>query len=84
MEETGFPSGSVGKNTPAMQEPQEMQVQSLGQDDPLEEAMATRSSILPWRIPWTEEPGGLPSVVFAMRCLFFQAIDLLNGDSTLD
>ena len=84
MEETGFPSGSVGKNTPAMQEPQEMQVQSLGQDDPLEEPMATRSSILPWRIPWTEEPGGLPSVVFAMRCLFFQAIDLLNGDSTLD
>ena len=34
-------------------------VQSLGQEDPLEEEMATHSSILAWRIPWTEEPGGL-------------------------
>jgi len=40
------------KNQPAMQEPQ---VQSLGQEDPLEKRMATRSSILGWRIPWTEE-----------------------------
>ena len=40
-----------------MQEPQEMQVQSLGREDPLEEGMATHSSILAWRIPWTEEPG---------------------------
>ena len=47
------------KNLPAVQEPQEMQVQSLGQEDPLEEGMATHSSILAWRIPWTEEPGGL-------------------------
>ena len=39
-----------------------MQVQSLGWDDPLEEEMATHSSILAWRIPWTEEPGGLPSI----------------------
>ena len=39
-----------------------MQVQSLGQEDPLEEDMATHSSILAWRTPWTEEPGGLPSV----------------------
>ena len=38
---------------------QEMQVQSLGPEDPLEEAMATHSSILAWRIPWTEEPGQL-------------------------
>ena len=37
----------------------EMQVRSLGQEDPLEESMATHSSILAWRIPWTEEPGGL-------------------------
>ena len=44
----------------AMQEPQEMQVGSLGQEDPLEEEMATYSSILAWKIPWTEEPGGLP------------------------
>ena len=38
---------------------QEMQVWPLGQDDPLEEEMATHSSILAWQIPWTEEPGGL-------------------------
>ena len=39
-----------------------MQVQPLGGEDPLEEGMATHSSILAWRIPWAEEPGGLPSV----------------------
>ena len=39
-----------------MQEPQETQVQSLGQEDPLEEDVAARSSILAWKIPWTEEP----------------------------
>ena len=44
------------KNLPAMQE---MRVQSLGQKHPLEEEMATHSSILAWRIPWTEEPSGL-------------------------
>ena len=38
---------------------QKTQVQSLGQEDPLEKEMATHSSILAWRIPWTEEPGGL-------------------------
>ena len=43
------------KNLPAMPE---TQVQSLGEDDPLEKDMATRSSILAWRIPWTEEPSG--------------------------
>ena len=42
-----------------MQETQEMCVQSLGQEDPLEEEMATHSSIFAWNIPWTEEPGGL-------------------------
>ena len=42
------------KNLPAMQETQEMRVQSLGQQDPLEEEMATHSSILAWEIPWTE------------------------------
>ena len=47
------------ENPPAMQKMQEMQVQSLGQEDPLEKAMATHSSILAWEIPWTEEPGGL-------------------------
>ena len=42
-----------------MQKTQEMQVRSLGQEDPLEEGMATHSNILAWRILWTEEPGGL-------------------------
>ena len=41
---------------------QEMQVRSLGGEDPLEEEMATHSSILAWKIPWTEEPGGLQSM----------------------
>ena len=45
-----------------MQETEETQVQSLGQEDPLEVEMATHSSILAWRIPWTEEPGWLQSV----------------------
>ena len=47
------------KNLPAMQE---TQVQSLGWEEPLEKKMATYSSILAWRIPWTEEPGGLQSM----------------------
>ena len=46
------------KRLPAMWE---AQVQSLGQEDPLEKEMATHSKILAWRIPWTEEPGGLQS-----------------------
>ena len=50
------------KNPPAMQNMQEMQVQSLDQEDPLEKAMATHSSILAWEIPWTEEPGRLQSM----------------------
>ena len=41
---------------------EEMRVQSLGQEDPLEKEMATQSSILAWEIPWTEEPGGLQSM----------------------
>ena len=50
------------KNPPAVQEMQEMWVQSLNQEDPLEEGMATHPSILAWRIPWTEEPGGLQTM----------------------
>ena len=53
------PVAQAVKNLPAMQETQETWVQSLGWEDPLEEGMATYSSILAWRIPWTEEPGGL-------------------------
>ena len=45
-----------------MQETYEMWVQSLGQEDPLEKGMATLSSILAWKIPWMEEPGGLQSM----------------------
>ena len=45
-----------------MQEIQKTWVQSLGREDPLEQEMATHSSILAWKIPWTEEPGGLQSV----------------------
>ena len=45
-----------------MQEPQETRVQSLGEEDPLEEEMATHSSILAWKIPGTEEPGVLQSM----------------------
>ena len=41
---------------------QETQVQSLGREDPLEKEMATHSRVLAWRIPWTEEPGGLQSI----------------------
>ena len=54
----GFPGGSVVENPPAMYE---TQVQSLGQEDPLEEGMATHSSTLAWRIPGTEKPGRLQS-----------------------
>ena len=53
------------KNPPAMQEsqkPQEPWVQSLSWEDSLEEGMAAHSSILAWRIPWSEEPGGLQSL----------------------
>ena len=54
------------KKLPAMQE---TQVRSLGQEDPLEKEMATHSSILAWRIPWTEEPGGL-------QCMGSQELDM--------
>ena len=49
----------IVKNLPAMQE---TQVRSLGWKDPLEKGMASHSNILAWRIPWTEEPGGLQSM----------------------
>ena len=52
----GSPVAQMVNNPPAMKE---TRVRSLGQEDPLEKGMATRSSILAWRIPWTEEPGGL-------------------------
>ena len=50
------------KNPPIMQKMQETWVRSLDQEDPLEEGLVTHSSILAWRIPWTEETGGLQSI----------------------
>ena len=58
----GFAGGSVIKNPPEMQEVQGTWVRSLGREDPLEEGMATHSSILAWRVSQTEEPGGLWSM----------------------
>ena len=55
----GFPGGSVVKNPPAKQEMLETQLQSLGGEDPLEKEITTNSSILAWKMPRTEEPGGL-------------------------
>ena len=58
MKSKSFPGGSDGKeSTCSVGNP----VQSLGLEDPLEKEMATHSSILAWRIPWTEEPGGIQS-----------------------
>ena len=58
----GFPCVSVVKDPPAVQTTQEMWVQSLSQEDPLERGRATHTRILAGRIPWTEEPGGLWSM----------------------
>ena len=56
----GFLAGSAVKNRPA--NAGDRRVRSLGQEEPLEEGVATHSSILAWRIPWTEEPGRLQSM----------------------
>ena len=56
-ERAGFPGGSAVKILPAVLE---TRARSLGREDPLEKVMATHSSILAWKIPWTEEPDGLP------------------------
>ena len=64
-----FSGSSLVKNPPAMQETQEMWVQSLSLEDLLEEGMATHFSILAWRIPQTEEPGRLQSMgLQRVRC----------------
>ena len=59
MVDVNFLLAQMVKNLPAVQG---TQVQSQGWEDPLEKEMATHSSVLAWRIPWTEEPGGLQSV----------------------
>ena len=61
MIETGLPGDSAVKDPTTMQKSPETQIRSLGREDSLEEGMATHYSILAWRIPWTEEPGGLYS-----------------------
>ena len=61
MSTLALPSASAVKNPPAMLELQEAWVGLLGREDPLEQGMATHSSTLAWKIPWTEEPGGLQS-----------------------
>ena len=55
----GFPDGSSVKNPPAVQEMQDTHLRSLGWEEPLEEEMTTHSSILVWKIPWSQEPGEL-------------------------
>ena len=58
----GLPQCFVVKNQPAMSETQVTWVLSLGQEDPLDKGMASHSTIFAWRIPWTEESGGLQSM----------------------
>ena len=63
IEGKGFPGGSDGKESTCKAGDSARQVQTLSQEDPLEKEMATHSSVLPWRIPWTEGPGRLQSRV---------------------
>ena len=64
------------KNLPAMQD---AQVRSLGQEDPLEESMVNNSSILAWRIPWTEDPGGLQSMLLQRVGQCYYDLNLLGA-----
>ena len=75
----------VVKNPPAVQEMYEMRVQSLGWEDPLEEGMATHSSVLAWRIPWTEERGVTksqkqPKQVSIQTCIEYIKLQLNNNN----
>ena len=63
VQKKDFPCSLVVKNPPATQETQEMLLRSLDWEDPLEKETTTPSSILVWKIPWTEAPGGLQSMV---------------------
>ena len=58
----GYRASLVAQMVKSLPAVQETRIRSLGQEDPLEKEMATHSSILAWRIPWTEEPGGLQSM----------------------
>ena len=73
MDEASLMAQQVN-NLFAMQETQETWVRSLGQEDPLEEGMATYPSILAWKIPWAEKPGGLQSMGWQrLKCLGMHA-----------
>ena len=61
-EDMGFPGGASGKEATCQCRRHKRRVRCLGREDPLENGMATHSSILAWRIPWTEELGGLRSI----------------------
>ena len=73
----GFPGDSAIKNSPPMQE---IRIQPLGQEDPLEKEMATHSSMLTWEIPWTEEPGRLLSMVESYRVGLGRATNTHKGN----
>ena len=84
----GFPGGMSGKEPACLcRRHKRCEVQSLGQEDPLEEGMATHSSILAWRIPWTEEPRGPQSMglyspvpgILQARTLEWVAISFSNA-----
>ena len=62
MVAVGIINSAAVKNLPPVQELQEIPLQSLGREDPLEEGRTAHSSILAWRIPWPEAPGGLQSM----------------------
>ena len=86
VESKEFPGRSDGKESPPMQK---MWIQSLNWEDPLEEERVTHSSILAWRIPWTEKPGGLQSLGSQRvrhdwatnTCTFFQGKYLMKKTS---
>ena len=79
------------KNLPAVEETQEMLVWSLGQEDPLEKEMASHISILAWKTPWTEEPGGLQSTGLqrvrhdwvTKHNTYIKCLEMTNLDSVL-
>ena len=74
----GFPGGLAVKNPPVMQESQETWVRSLGREDPLEKGMTTHSSILAWRTPRTEEPGGLQPIGSQSQTQLSEAVLILS------
>ena len=76
----GFLNSSAVMNLSAMQE---MWVQSLGKEDPLEEGLAAHSSILAWRIPWAEEPGGLQSIG-SQRVRHAQCVHIMRKRPAMD